>query len=252
MTIPRSAANASRSRWGRGWLVLACITVAAGRVGAALPVAPAQHVLDMARAVSPEAIPPLAEAAEKFRAATGCDFWLFATSFVEPGATIKSRAKELRRAWTPTGKAALLAYDRSTATYSVTLSPEVWAAYSTPEVVQMLQEVGTLVGKEQDPLDKRLLGASKVLMERLTVLHKVRELQSRFLHRREWLLAGALAVLLVIGAILARVLSARRKKRDTYANEAFYFPDVEVAIRFGAPFGGGVIAQVGGPQSPLD
>ncbi|MCB1210925.1 MAG: hypothetical protein KDK97_16500 [Verrucomicrobiales bacterium] len=252
MTSLRSAARAHFSRWAGWCLVLSCLAGWAGKAAAALPAAPAQHVLDMARAVPPEAIPPIAAAAEEFRAATGCTFWLFATSFVEPGANIKTRAKELRRAWSPTGKAALLAYDRSTATYSVTLSPEVWAAYSTPEVVQTLQEVGSLVGKEVDPLDQRLIGASNLLMQRLTALHEVRALQNRFLQRREWMLAAVLLGLLVCGAIIARILSARRAKREAYASEVFYFPDVEVAIRFGAPFGGGVIGQLGGPPPRED
>ena len=61
------------------------------------------------------------------------------------------------------------------------------------------------------------------------------------------MLAGALLTVLICGGILARILSARRRVREAYESEVFYFPDVEVATRFGAPFGGGVIAELGVP-----
>ena len=218
-----------------------------GAAQAALPDAPAGHVLDMARALPVEAVTTLSVEVEKFRAETGCEFWLFATSFVEPGANIRGRAKELRRAWSPTGKAVLLGYDRSTASYTATLSPELWAAYSTPQVVQMLQDVGGLIGKEQDPLDQRLIAASNLVMQRLAAMQKVRVVQNQLWPRQEVMLAGALLTVLICGGILARILSARRRVREAYESEVFYFPDVEVATRFGAPFGGGVIAELGVP-----
>ena len=52
-------------------------------------------------------------------------------------------------------------------------------------------------------------------------------------------LIGAIIFILILGTILWKVFS----KADVESNQKYYFPEVEVAKRLGAPYGGGWISQ---------
>lgn len=218
------------------WLLLVGLTC-----GQTAP--PADGVLDETRALTPEAHRQLAEDLLLFRQDLKCEAWITATSFVPTGVSLRRHALMTRQAWDGGRPAVLMAYDRASNSSGISFSPAMWQRYPAAELVEIMQESARVFSDGTLTLDERIVAAARTWMERLRTLESTRLKQSLLLQQDEKRLALAAAAILGILAFAAAVLGLVSRRRDTRAERRFYFPEVQVAMRLGAPYGGGVTAE---------
>jgi len=177
-----------------------------------------------------------------FRQDMGYPIWLSAESFLNSGQSLQNQARDLRRSWSGTAEAALMAYDRSTDTIAISLTPSLWQRHSTAGLVQMMQSCGTLIADRGKPADQRLTAAMLALTKGLRDLEKqqlkVADAFSRD-HRR---LATAFCMILAAGAMLLAFLGIRVRRRDVHSEQQSFIPQIQINHRLGAPYGGGATA----------
>ena len=207
------------------------------------PAAPTGLVLDEARAMPDASKAALADELRRFRESTGCTLYVVSTTFLS-GKTIRDHANMLSGLWVPTGKGIILAYDRATDSHAIAPSQAMWETYPTPALVEAFREAGSLLQAKDVPLEKRIIGGSGQLTKRITEAEQQRRLHSQLLPGHDLWAALVFFGLLVAGAIACGLIVSRLQKRDAANAIRYFFPQADVAMRFGAPYGGGVIAEV--------
>ncbi len=219
------------------WLLLAGVSP-----GQTAP--PADGIADETRALTPDVHRQFAEELRQFRADLKCEAWITASSFVPTGLTLRKHAQATRRAWDDGRPAVLMAYDRATNSSSLSFSPALWQRYPAAELVQVMQDTGRVFANGSITLEERILVAARGWMERLRGLERARLRQSLLLQKDEKRLALVTACTLGGLALAAAVLGMISRRRDSHAKRRFYFPEVQVGTRLGAPYGGGVTAEL--------
>lgn len=223
--------------------VVLCCCLACDLLAQEVP-PPPDGILDETRALSEEVRRQIAAELTQFRADLKCDAWITASSFMPAGRSVRRHAQLIRQAWSGPNAAVLMAYDRGANSAGVSFSPALWQRYSSAELVEIMQDVGRTLADNKLTLEERLMLATRLWMERLRLLERARLQQSLLLQKDEKQLAlvlaaglGGLAVLGLLGGILSR-------RNDAYSGETFYFPEVQVSMRLGAPYGGGVAVEL--------
>jgi hypothetical protein len=209
---------------------------------ASLPAAPAGFVLDGARAMSDEAKTALTDELRQFRETTGCTLYVISTTFLS-GKSVRDHATGLSDAWIPSGRGIVLAYDRASDAHAVAPTQTMWQTYPTPSLVEAFREAGSFVQDKDTSLEKRLIGGSRLLMKRINEAEEQRRLHNQLLPGHELWAALVFFALLLAGALICRFIIAALRRRDAANGIRYFFPQAEVAMRFGAPYGGGVIAE---------
>jgi hypothetical protein len=205
---------------------------------------PADGILDETRALTPETRRQLAEELNQFRQDLKCDAWINATSFTPAGVTLRRQAQTIRRERSGTRPAVLMAYDRASKSSAISFAPEFWDRYPAAELVEIMQETRRILLDTKLTLDERLALATRSWVDRLRAMESVRLKQSLWIQRGEKKFAMAVPVMLACGAVLAALLGFISRRRSARAGRRFLFPDVQVGMRFGAPYGGGVTAEI--------
>ena len=209
---------------------------------APLPRAPEGFILDEARALPEEAQAALSAEMRKFREATGCGLWVI-TSTYQSGTSLRDHVNALVHAWIPSGDGIVLAYDRASDSHAMSPTDSLWRKYPTPTLVEAFRETGSLVQDKKPALVQRLTGSIRLLMARITEAEQLRVRQNQLLPGHDLWAAIAFLVLLVCGASCCALIIATLRKRDAANAIRYFFPQAEGAMRFGAPYGGGVIAE---------
>ncbi len=205
---------------------------------------PADGILDETRALTAETHRQLAEDLALFREDLKCEAWITASSFVPTGITLRRHAQMTRRAWDGGRPAVLMAYDRATNASAISFSPAIWQRYPAAELVETMQEASRLFADGSLTLDERIVAAARTWMERLRGMERARLKQSLLFQQDEKRLAVIAAATLGGLTFAAAVLGLISRRRDTSAEHRFYFPEVQVGMRLGAPYGGGVTAEL--------
>jgi len=222
----------------------AVVWLAMGICGLAQPAPPADGILDETRALTPETRRQIAAELSQFRQDLKCDAWIKATSFMATGSTIRREAQIARRDLSAVRPAVLMAYDRSSNSSAVSFAPVFWERYSAAELVEIMQETRRILSDPKLSLDERLLHATRSWIDRLRSMESVRLRQSLWIQRREKTFAMAVPALLAAGALLAALFGFLSRRRTARADLRFLFPEVQVGLRFGATYGGGVTAEI--------
>ena len=222
------------------WALLATATSAAIDT---VP-APADGIYDDTRALSDASRQALAEEIRALATALKCDVWLTATSFSTSGLTPRRQAQATRIRWSGDKPAALLAYDRATNVIAFSLSPELWNRYPASALATLGLEANRAIADTKLTLDERLTNIVHLFSKRLRELETVRLKQSVWFPKEERSSTLMLVGFLIGGAILAAILGLISRTRSHASGEQLLFPDVTVSTRFGAPFGGGLIAEI--------
>lgn len=201
-------------------------------------------IVDETRALSAPARRQLAEELRQFRADLKCEAWVTATSFTTAGISVRRQAQMNRRAWDRGQPAVLMAYDRASNSSGLSFSSQFWQNYSAAELVEIMQEASRLLADDKVALEDRMLLATRSWMDRLRAFETVRLRQTLLLQRDEKRLAATTTVSLGCLALAGVVLGLLSRRRSDSAQEQFFLPEVQVAARFGAPYGGGVTAEL--------
>lgn len=219
------------------WLLLAGLA-------SAQTAPPAGGILDETRALTPGALQQLSEDLALFREDLKCEAWVMALSFVPTGVNLRRHAQMTRRTWDGGQPAVLMAYDRASNASAISFSPALWQRYPAAELVEVMQESNRLFSNGTLTLDERIVAAARTWMERLRGMERTRLRQSLLLQQDEKRMAVVTASILGGLAFAGAVLGLISRRRNTSAERRFYFPEVEVGMRLGAPYGGGVTAEL--------
>jgi len=206
--------------------------------------APADGIYDDTRALSDTSRQALAQEIRALATDLKCDVWLTATSFSTGGLTPRRQAQATRIRWSGDKPAILLAYDRATNVMAFSFSPDLWARYPATSLATTGLEANRTIANTQLTLEERLTNIVHQFAKQLRELETVRLKQSVWFPKEERSSTLVLVGLLIGGAILAALLGLISRARSHSSGEQLLFPDVTVSTRFGAPFGGGHIAEV--------
>lgn len=205
---------------------------------------PPDGILDETRALTPETHRHLAEELKQFSLDLKCEAWIKASSFAPAGITVRRVAQTQRREWSATRPAVLMAYDRASNTSGISFAPVFWERYPSAELVEIMQETRRILADPKLTLDERLALATRSWIDRLRSMESVRLKQSLWLQRGEKRFAMTVPVLFAGGALIAALLGFISRRRGVSAGRRFLFPEVQVGMRFGAAYGGGVTAEI--------
>lgn len=162
------------------------------------------------------------------------------------GETIEQRAERLKAAWCPDQDGLLVVADTSTnqCTYLSDGSDTEWL--STTELHRIFTEASTIAAATEGTTSDKIL----VVIENLAPRLRAAMAQHRALTRHQispgvwWIVSGMAATSLFFLLIASSVRWIIKRSRQSASPAPSYFPAVQVAERFGAPFGGGVIAEI--------
>jgi len=220
------------------WLAIA------GWGGVVHAVPPADGIQDETRALAAETHRLLAEELTQFRQDLKCDAWIQASSFIPAGITVRRQAQITRREWSATRPAVLMAYDRASNSSGMSFAPVFWERYPAAELFEIMQETRRILADTKLSLDERLALATRAWIDRLRAMESVRLRQSLWIQRGEKQFAIAVPAALAGGALIAAVLGFVSRRRSASAGRRFLFPEVQVGMRFGAAYGGGVTSEI--------
>lgn len=206
--------------------------------------APADGIYDDTRAFSDASRQGLAQEIRGLATDLKCDVWLTATSFSTGGLTPRRQAQATRIRWSGDKPAILLAYDRATNAMAFSFSPDLWARYPATSLATIGLEANRSIADTKLTLEERLTTILHQVAKRLRELEVVRLKQSVWFPKEERLSTMLLIGVLLGGALLAAILGMISRARSHSSGEQLLFPDVTVSTRFGAPFGGGLIAEI--------
>lgn len=221
----------------------ASLALALPAVAEDLPAAPASGLRDDTRALSEQRQAELAGDIATFRTDLGADLWFTAGTFLPSGETVRSHARLLRQHWSPQREAVLLAYDRASDSLGVSLSPGLWQRYPTAELNALPQRLAPLMMAKGQPLEDRLTQSLRLIATTLRQLEKQHRIAQGPLSPAHLQLGRAYAIGLAAGAGLLALLGILSRRREVHAAWQLHFPSVQVGLRFGAPHGGGVLAE---------
>ncbi len=223
-----------------GWI---CVLMPASAPAAKAP-APAAFILDESRALPEQSQAALSSALLRFREATGCGVFVVTTTFLS-GESVRDHATALADSWMSEGRGVVLAYDRATDAHAITPTQSMWKTYPTPALVEAFREAGGVMQDKTQPLERRLIESTGVLMTRITRAEEERRLHGQLLPGHDLWAALVFLLLLVAGALGCGLMLAHLRKRDASNAIRYFFPQADAAMRFGAPYGGGVIVEAG-------
>lgn len=212
--------------------------------GVAQTAPPEDGIRDDTRALTTETHRVLAAELTQFSQNLKCDAWIQATSFLPAGLTVRRQAQITRREWSGARPAVLMAYDRASNSNAMSFSPDFWERYPAAELVEIIQEARRIQADTKLTLEERLTQATRYWMDRLRSMEAVRLKQSLWLQRGEKPFALAVPVILAGGGVVLALLGIVSRRRSARAGRRFLFPEVQVGMRFGAAYGGGVTSEI--------
>ncbi|OYW77902.1 MAG: hypothetical protein B7Z37_02050 [Verrucomicrobia bacterium 12-59-8] len=205
---------------------------------------PADGIQDETRALTPETHRLLAGELSRFRQDLKCDAWIQATSFLPAEVTVRRQAQTTRREWSGLRPAVLMVYDRASNSSAMSFAPFFWERFSAADLVEIMQETRRILADTKLTLDERVALATRAWIDRLRAMESVRLRQSLWIQRGEKQFAIAVPAVLAGGALFAAMLGFISRRRSARAGHRFLFPEVQVGMRFGAAYGGGVTAEI--------
>lgn len=227
----------------RSGAILACVigVVMGPCLTAQTPPRPATGVHDETRLFTDVQKAELEAKLAQIQRRTGVSVFVTALTF-SSDATARDTARRLAAAWCADIPGVVLLFDRGKAGTGLAVSPAVWRDYPADEVTALLGRTDDALSKADAGPEDRLQAAVTVALRELQNMHAARAVRQKPVTPAEMKLAKALAVvlaaLLLLAALIARWSNLAQRRRT----EKFFFPDVEVGTRLGAPFGGGVVA----------
>ena len=207
--------------------------------------APANQIQDAANMLSTEDTKALEAEIASLAQSAGIRVFVDTVTFLSGDINYVQRARELRKAWVGDGLGLVIAHARSGAPQpTVQMSPAVWSRYTEVRVAGMLKRVGAAIGQADKEQSAQLKAAIVAVIDNLRDLEAWHSRELSFAERWDLAIAIPFAILLLVGALLIKMVSHRRKIRETEQQKTFLFPEVHVPERLGAPHGGGVIAEI--------
>lgn len=221
-----------------------------------MPPAPKDGIMDNAEIFRPEQHLALAAKIENFRKSD--DFYVFVATYTFVyGEEARQRAWRLGRKWLEGKQGAVVVFDKG----GGGTSPAIGLIWQQDDqrslqdrtiqgILEAASEAANQVAAEK-PTDQ-VTAAVDGIMEGFGRVRPVLEAGRRAVRTRQYMILGGVlsTMFLSLGVLtMVRRFQSRAARRDA---ESYLFPHVEIAPRYDAPFGGGVVVQMhyGKPAQP--
>ena len=158
------------------------------------------------------------------------------------GVSVRRTAAELANARGEDCAAVVLLHNRGVGESGLAVSRAFWRRYPADEVTALLDEGINRLQQTGLPHEERVLKALDTVLERVPLMESRLMKRSRLLTRQDRLLGAAMAAGLVVLLGLGWSVAQWCRGRSAGAGGRC-FPDVEVGLRLGAAYGGGVVAE---------
>lgn len=212
------------------------------------PPRPAGFIYDDARLFDDAKRAELAQLLERTKAESGVAVML-ATFTYTSGTTINQRAQQLATTWLGAEPGMIFAFDRGSSQPAITVSPGLWARYPADDLTMLVLRASRVLTRPPPVADQRLAEAVADAAAGLSQLEAQRLARQQPFTRDDRTFAATALITLAGLGLLAIWGSKRLRHRREELHETFTFPDVEVGMRLGAPYGGGTSAEVAGRKS---
>jgi len=228
------------------WRVLGCFLVCSATTLAE----PIQRIFDSAHMLSPANHAELAQELEEFSAATGCQVFVKAETYLESGITARTAARRARRELVATGPVVLFLSDRAKDSIAISQSPDLWQRYPMTHLVENLRTAMTQAQTPNISPEQRLTGCIKAWLQGIRRLEVERQAKQQVIPPSQRPITAVYASLLGLGTLAAILLGRRDRQSLAVEQQQTLFPEIEVGQRLGGPHGGGVIAILAATGSP--
>jgi len=222
-----------------GIIVGAASAFAADDLGAA----PASFIQDDTRLLNQDSRAQMGRDLQEAQTSLGFPIYVAAYPYL-PGGPVRDRALALAEKWCGQEPGLVIVFNRGDSQAGTAASAGLWLRYPPDETVLVLADISTLLADTQISPEDRVKQSVKLALQRFAKLEEARHARERTFNGSEKQLAGWFAgVLMVLG--VAVWLSVLWWRRHEARHHALFFPEVDVATRLGAPFGGGVVGLAG-------
>jgi hypothetical protein len=210
-----------------------------------LPERPADFIRDDARTMDAGTKGLLSEEIRQFTARSGLQLYLDTNAFLLGNESALIRARRLVGHWLdPKTPGIVLCLNRGASVVPVLqYNGALQAAYPDGDLVTLSYEVAVNVDACLRP-EEKIPTALRTVLHRMTALQSTAKLSKKALEGREWTLALALLLGATGLGLVIHWLLLKLDKDELSALEQLELPEVEVGQRFGAPGGGGLMAEL--------
>jgi hypothetical protein len=204
------------------------------------------YVNDTTRALDDTTQLALEQELTQFHRDTGVLLTVQAVSYLDPGVTMRTAARQARLATASSGPVAIIMVDRGKNGLGISHSPELWQRYPLPDMVEVLRHSLSEASDDTLPGQEKLLATARLWMTEVRALESQRQLSLAPFQKKETpLLLGFLSIL-ALGGITGLRLATQKRFLVGLQNQRFHFPDIVIGQRLGAPHGARVIL----PEEP--
>lgn len=228
--------------WVSVLMVVVCWSLWEVMTAAQTPAAPDSLVHDDTRFFGETQAKNLSARLMEARQKLGVPVYVAAMTYASDKSA-RETAGRLAASWAKGQATVVIVRDRGKAQSGVAVSREFWERYPADEVVRLGEGVAALLVRQETTAEQNVSDAVLALIPRLSKMESARVKRAQNFTRQEMRLGAAmgagLVVLLMVGLIALKVSRHREASRA----KQYLFPEVEVASRLGAPFGGGTIGE---------
>lgn len=216
----------------------------AAAVAAALPTKPTDGLRDDGRVFSTEMKQALVQERAAFAQQTGIQLFIDTNTYLDGSQSAGERSRALLKAWADNQRSVIICVDRSSRGLPVLhVSADLWQRYNEPQLITTLRAVAEQMGRDKIT-EESITAGLRLLMKELTQLENQARQRSHAFQSSDLLFAGIFTGALFIGSFVIMLIAKRFGQGEEARSVQHFFPDVEVGQRFGAPCGGGVVAEV--------
>lgn len=155
----------------------------------------------------------------------------------------RDTAGRLADAWAKGEAIVVLVRDRGKAQSGIAFSREFWERYPMDEVVRLGEEAATILLRQEASAEQNVADTVQALIPRLSKMEAARVKRAQSFTRQEMRLGAGMGIGLLVLGLLGWILFKVSRRREAARVRQYYFPDVEVAPRLRAPFGGGTVGE---------
>jgi hypothetical protein len=209
-----------------------------------LPSRPASLVYDDARLFNDLQRQEMEQLLARTQADLGVTVVIATFTYIS-GATINERANQLAGQWLGAEPGMIFAFNRGANQPAISVSPGFWQRYPADEITLLVLQTGQAFGSGPPVPEDRMRDGVKFAVAGLQTMESHRLGRLKLFNREDQTMAVIIAAALVMAGMGALLVSHRLRRRRQMNEKVFYFPDFEVGMRLGAPFGGGTAAETG-------
>lgn len=221
-------------------MLVAALLVVRG-AGASAPPLPEDGVRDDARILGDALRQELVKELQALHEATGLQVLVDTTTFLPPDIAPAQWIRTLRDGWLAGKPGVIVSLTRRTeGPPLVDASPSLWPLLGDPHVYAIMQRA-TKAGASGQNLEAKLTASVRSLITDLHSADQRRRQHSAWLLSEERWLAGGLAALLAVAALLTWLMVRRSRRLAAERAAVKLLPDVIMHTRLGAPGGASVV-----------